>query len=1165
MWGVAMPSNRRFIFFLVLLICLVVGAAVFLMADSRAPKTPAAESQTTELPKSVLSAKDESVPDVAVTGELTGTVISNAGEPLAGPKLRIKSIAAMERSDSEPFLQDAVCNDKGEFALRPVPVGRRLGLIITHEGMFTVVPIELTQDRPKQNVTIKLQPSTHLAGHVRNSKGEPVSGATVSAYTGEDMDDMPYQFEGDLIVATSGADGAFKITHVWPARIKLAAKAEGYAQTVSGLVEPGSENIELVVSKGGSATGTVVDAETGSPLAGITLSFVPDDPARMPGRLDEHTAQSKDDGSFSVAGLRAGKQLVQLNGDKRIIVEGESIEVHDDEESTGITIKVGQGGSISGRVTNADSGLPVSKISVSAIPSTPGPIKPGSATTDSDGRYSIGGLRGGSFVISAQPPRGYVAQTREERPSVAVTAGKPVEGIDIKLKPSITIAGIVKDPDGKPVAEAQITAKSDAGGEWPRAISDEEGHFQITGLDRVQTFHIQAQKEGYSPAQAGPLDPAGEAIKNEIELVLQQSATITGIVVNSNGKPLEGMRVIAVGATRNQFEVPNAQTDWTGMFEIQGLADGEYALQVTGSARKSNVQAVDPVKVTVKAGETVKDVKLVFDRLGDYTIAGRTVDAKNSPVKNVNLSLSGNGLFDTAASDESGYFEFSGLLEGKYTINAKEPSHSPATMIDVEAGKLDVTITLEGVASVEGQVVDNKSGEPVREFSIRQVTRGGGLLTPTGAGTTYQDPEGRFRLDGLPRGNVTLSVRAKGYVAATHTVKGLTPDEERSGIRIDLLGGASVTGHVVSYDGAAVAGALIFADALPFEPDRKEGSVAETDANGTFSASGIQPGAATLWATHPQFAAGKVEFSADAAATTDVQIVLTQGGSIRGQVTARGQPAAGASMRAMSIPALIPISFKQESDGTFFATGVAASLVEVTANLASGTQGRTRSQRLLVNAGETVEANFEFSDGEAALQGTVTLSGAPAKGLVQFSGGAPGEGSSWTCKLDENGAYSFDGVDAGAGRLTVTALSPEQLKISRTQTVELIAGNTTTLDVSFDSGAIISGRVAGSTGGDIFLALLPSAIPLPSPLTAANVVEFSQEIQGEITAEVRADSRTGDFSFQGIQPGDYTILAWELPADVKGPQQALELARLATSSVHVDGNEPVTATVVFAN
>ena len=157
---------------------------------------------------------------------------------------------------------------------------------------------------------------------------------------------------------------------------------------------------------------------------------------------------------------------------------------------------------------------------------------------------------------------------------------------------------------------------------------------------------------------------------------------------------------------------------------------------------------------------------------------------------------------------------------------------------------------------------------------------------------TRTDDDGRFAFQ-LALGRAAyLDVESEGYaVTRVHPVR--AGDE----IEVTLTAGATLVGRVVRADGSAVAGARV--QGYRGEAPRTRLFRTETDAEGAFEATDLEPGSVQVWvAPHSDASPPVTNLSLRGGESTEAHIVVPKGLRIEGRVTARdtGDPIEGATV-----------------------------------------------------------------------------------------------------------------------------------------------------------------------------------------------------------------------------------------------------------------------------
>lgn len=288
-------------------------------------------------------------------------------------------------------------------------------------------------------------------------------------------------------------------------------------------------------------------------------------------------------------------------------------------------------GRIKGRLVAAETGTPVRRAQVRIS----GPdIMPKSAVTDNDGQYEFRDLPAGRFTINATRS-GYVSvgygQTRPFQPPkpIELMDGQVIDKADITMPRGSVISGRIVDEFGDPAADAMVSAMRSTWANGRRrlqpagrtATSNDLGQYRIYGLPPGEYFVSatmrgaqdmvvldmamaavastsgggDAPRSGYAPtyypgtangaeAQKISLAVGQEAQNTDIALVPVRLVKITGSVISSEGRPLEGVMVNVAPRTSGDggtIMFPtggSGRTDKSGTFTITGVAPGDYTL-----------------------------------------------------------------------------------------------------------------------------------------------------------------------------------------------------------------------------------------------------------------------------------------------------------------------------------------------------------------------------------------------------------------------------------------------------------------------------------------------------------------------------------------------------------------------------------------------------------
>ncbi len=259
---------------------------------------------------------------------------------------------------------------------------------------------------------------------------------------------------------------------------------------------------------------------------------------------------------------------------------------------------------ISGRVVSSEGRAPVpgARVSAQRRRGYPGDA-PGAVTTDDGGAFLIGSLAPGTYVLTARK-EGLLGNLDQP---IALGATDAVDDLELVVSATLTMRGRVTSTAGTPVEGARISlAALDEPGRalGPPALgfADEEGRYVVAGfLPGNHRFTVSAS--GYG-SQAEPISVSADL---ERDVVLRDTAVITGIVLKASGQPAQKVLVQgSVGRSKPGDGLSLVTfTDAEGRFVLTGLGGGAYVL----TARQGSELAVvgpEPLETSGRKQVTIR-------------------------------------------------------------------------------------------------------------------------------------------------------------------------------------------------------------------------------------------------------------------------------------------------------------------------------------------------------------------------------------------------------------------------------------------------------------------------------------------------------------------------------------------------------------------------------
>jgi protocatechuate 3,4-dioxygenase beta subunit len=777
-------------------------------------------------------------------------------------KITLEAISGGLVWDAEDPMTAVTTDNAGGFTLSG-PSRKRLQITSGAQGYLSgrVIEYQLMDDGRAGPVLV-LAPAAAIEGSVLDQDGKPISGAEVTL----DVRQAPGSFMrieigggGDRPRVLTNSRGKFRLSPVDPENnYTLGVSSEGFApgdQKIDDL-EPyrTKTGVRIELNQGRSVTGIVVDSD-GNPLTECFISMqaaATESGGPMALSMGNDSQQgafetaSDAEGLFEIAGLPVGKFDLTAKRSGFASHSLPAIDVTAEEKPIDlgeITLQAGE--RLQGVVLDR-SGQPVEGVEVRV--KEPGPMMMmmgggGGEESEPDGLTDIGGWY---QLVDLSPDTGYnISFSRKgyiqgNLSGVQAPSGEPLE---ITLDPSSKIIGHVLDPDGEPLANAQVslerTRKVQMGGMamvmmmMESAQTDRAGRFIFEDQEPGK-INLSAVATGYQKADLTDLEiPQGEDLE-DVLLPLPVGAVLDGRVLTPDGKPAIGASVMKVeeGAQEMIHDMGGNSTDGNGNFRLVGLAPGTYSIQARHEAYPRTVK-----EITLKEGHN--KIELMFT--GGQEVSGRIIDTGGEPISNASIQLASAGHFGggpSAQSDHDGRFEIAGVQDGDYNLLVSAEDHAPskARQINVAGQPVSgVEISLETGTAIFGRI----SGIQPEKFARVNVNVEGSRLN--GFSDAKVNHTGDYRLEHLRPGtyNVTARLSNSGLQAREQ----ITVEAGQPEVRLDLQfgGGVTLSGQAVQGD-TPVAGAMLYAENL----DTEHSGWSSTDHKGNFSIEGLDPGSYKL-------------------------------------------------------------------------------------------------------------------------------------------------------------------------------------------------------------------------------------------------------------------------------------------------------------------------------
>lgn len=595
-----------------------------------------------------------------------GMVRDETGQPVANAEVRALELAWW-RENTGQLLDTAWTDSAGRYRLQGAR--HRFALYVCARGYAPYVEDFVSLDTGSLDVTL--------------NEGTTFSGWVCNAETGEALPHVPLRLFGEQVpLRLSGeqrgerrdlktdAKGNFRIPHLRDGVYVLVPWDKKYASldgrnTVIDLV--GGQQpppLEVPVVEGASISGTVVDSETGQPVAGLDMGTEVPERGYSFGYMPEDETDAL--GRYSLTGLRAGTYRLRCpSADVFRLATGE-------ESRQGILVTVEQGEHVEG--VNIEfrprktwtSPPPVGYIQGRLVDEAGSPVVPmhvGASFRDETGHYSAGRTlfgRDGAFLLECPVPgvydlwispglHGFTEPVLTRRTCVEVREGWIADIGDIPVVRGSSLAGVVKRPDAAPYPGAYVTCRA-TDPDSNTKCTDRDAHTPLSGYAHAGTqglflvmhlrpgpYDLYAERDirpgsdvypekesehvrvslGPGEHSFGHVLVVGRFLNTTIYLPAPTgSGHIAGTVMDSRGQPVYRAKV-GITASKPDFWAAYTYTDRQGRYRYGDLPMSEYFIKVYAPFYWPNVtdkSLAHASKVRVRPFSNPEDVDFTLER-----------------------------------------------------------------------------------------------------------------------------------------------------------------------------------------------------------------------------------------------------------------------------------------------------------------------------------------------------------------------------------------------------------------------------------------------------------------------------------------------------------------------------------------------------------------------
>ena len=599
------------------------------------------------------------------------------------------------------------------------------------------------------------------------------------------------------------------------------------------------------------------------------------------------------------------------------------------------------------------------------------------------------------------------------------------------------------------------------------AVTDSSGTYYVRGVteQRRPVAYLNVDAPGYMRSGNVEASVAEGVETTGQNFYLEQNGVVTGIVLDANGKPLQGVSVSARKMHSEQNPVvvnaaPPVMSQADGSFKVvevspgtEMFVEGTHAQFLTTQSETFDLMpggSLSNIILTMKVGGAISGI--VVDESG-VPLEGAIVAVRDEWLGDVNPE----SLPNKTVSDAAGQFSIRSLPSGYHNLicemNGFLTVEKSEIIVEEGMNTANIELRLTQGAVLAGLVTDF-SGNPIEGARVVAIDTSDGLRKISKS----SDLTGRFSFDNLGQFPVDLAVEKNGFAEIRLFEVPVNGDELI--VQLEALGG--LRGTILQEDGSplrafSVSPRIIVGD----KPTTKVPARTFQPEDGFFQFDGLAPGRYSVIIGAPGFAQATIDdVVIRSNAWFDVQTIrLGQGGRVLGQIidSNSNQPVAGAkvtviggtrnfltsTIRTGSSPRKDQIM--TGPDGYFEFIGLSvpqvdlkvehrAYITEVVTDVLSGTSDLI----VAIGTGGIIEGRLFEPNGDSVPGVQVLLSGGV-------------KGTDARTQTDRKGFFTFPGLPTGTYTVRVTSFGTTQRKISLndapTFEVFLPAGTTEFLEI----------------------------------------------------------------------------------------------------------------------
>jgi len=604
---------------------------------------------------------------------ISGTVRTSTGGPVAQVTMTLSGAASRTTQTDANGAYSFGDLAQGDYTVTPSRTGWSFA-----PASRSYTPLTSTQTAQDFTATPPA-PTYVISGYVRDAQNNGISGVTVTLSGAGSRS------------TTTGTSGAYAFTGLSSGTYTVTPSRTGYVFTPASRsyspLDADQVNQNFTGAAITYAIGGTVRSTAGVAMAGVTVT--------LSGAASRSTTTAAN-GTYQFVGLTAGGTFTvtpsqtgySFAPSSRTYANLSSTQTAADFSGTVLLY------SISGYVRDAqNSGISGVTVTLSGAGS-------GSVVTGTDGSYAFTGLPAGNYTVTPSLA-GYAFNpaNRAYSPLSSNQVNQNFAGTPVSV--TYSISGTVRVGGSTPLEGVTVTLTGAASGTY---VTGADGTYTFANLPGG-TYTVAPSRAGYvfTPANRSYSPLSSNQTMQDFSATAQ-TYTISGYVRDAQNSGISGVTVTLSGAASAEVV-----TGADGSYSFSGLTVGDYQVTPsrTGWAFSPPSRSYSPLA----ANQTNQNFTGSTGGGVFYSISGYVRDLTGMGVPDVTMSLTG-AASATVQTTASGFYEFTGLASGNYTLVPSRAGYSfspPArsyTPLSADLVGQDFTGTAGGLVISDVEVTD---------------------------------------------------------------------------------------------------------------------------------------------------------------------------------------------------------------------------------------------------------------------------------------------------------------------------------------------------------------------------------------------------------------------------------------------------------------------------